>query len=78
MDVRNRRGTDIGSDHHLMIARIRIKISAAKAKGETQEKRFDVQKLQNKKHCKKFLELKKVRNPSITRGREHRGALDKS
>lgn len=43
MDVQS--GADIGSDHHLMTARIRIKISSAKAKFETQEKRLDVQKL---------------------------------
>ena len=35
LDVRNKRGADIGSDHYLMIANFRFKILAAKKKFET-------------------------------------------
>jgi endonuclease/exonuclease/phosphatase family metal-dependent hydrolase len=47
LDVRNKLGADIGSDHHLMMAKVQIKIPAAKKKFESPRKRFDVQKLQN-------------------------------
>ena len=46
LDVRNKRGADIGSDHHLMIANFRFKILAAKKEFETRRKKCKVQKLQ--------------------------------
>jgi len=46
LDVRNKRGADIGSDHHLMIADFRFKILAARKKTETRRKEYNVQKLQ--------------------------------
>jgi len=42
LDVRNKKGADIGSDHHLMIANFRFKILATRKKIET----YNVQKLQ--------------------------------
>lgn len=54
LDVRNRRGADISSDHHLVTARIRIKIAAAKKRFEQQRKRFDVGKLQNERNKEQF------------------------
>jgi hypothetical protein len=33
--VRNKRGADIGSDHHLMVADFRLKILATRKKFET-------------------------------------------
>ena len=44
--MRNKRGADIGSDHHLMIANFRFKILAARKKVETRRKKYNVQKLQ--------------------------------
>jgi hypothetical protein len=38
LDVRNKRGADIGSDHHLMIANFRFKILAAKKSLKQQER----------------------------------------
>ena len=59
LDVRNRRGADIGSDHHLMIARIRIKIAAIKKHFETRKMKYDVGKLKNEHIKQQFkLELK--------------------
>jgi hypothetical protein len=46
LDVRNKRGADIGSDHHLMIADFRFKILATRKKTETRRKEYNVQKLQ--------------------------------
>jgi hypothetical protein len=46
LDVRNKRGADIGSDHHLMVANFRLKILATRKKFETKRKKYNVQKLQ--------------------------------
>ena len=59
LDVRNKTGTDIGSDHHLMIANFRFKILATRKKSETRRKKYNVQKLQMPNVRKEFkLELK--------------------
>ena len=59
LDVRNKRGADIGSDHHLMIANYRFKILAVKKKFETRRKKYNVQKLQKSSIWEEFkLELK--------------------
>jgi endonuclease/exonuclease/phosphatase family metal-dependent hydrolase len=44
--VRNRRGADIGSDHHLMIANFRFKLLAIRKKNEIRRKKHNAQKLQ--------------------------------
>jgi len=44
--VRNKRGADTGSDHHLMMANFRFKILVARKKIETRRKKYNVQKLQ--------------------------------
>jgi hypothetical protein len=41
--VRNRRGANIGSDHHLMIANFRLKILAARKKNEIRRKKYNAQ-----------------------------------
>jgi hypothetical protein len=57
--VRNKRGADIGSDHHLMVADFRLKILATRKKFETRRKKYDVQKLQTPSVRDEFkLELK--------------------
>lgn len=56
LDVRNKRGADINSDHHLMIANLKIKIKAAKTKYKQQIRRFNVQKLQ-KKNIKEIFQI---------------------
>jgi len=43
LDVRSKRRADVGSDHHLMIANFRFKISAARKKTETSRKKYKVQ-----------------------------------
>ena len=44
--MRNKRGADTGSDHHLMMANFRFKILVARKKIETRRKKYNVQKLQ--------------------------------
>jgi len=59
LDVRNKRGADIGSDHHLMIADFRFKILATRKKTEKRRKKYNVQKLQIPSVREEFkLELK--------------------
>jgi hypothetical protein len=58
--VRNKRGADIGSDHHLTIANFRFKILASKKKFETRRKKYNVKKLQKPSIREEIkLELKK-------------------
>ncbi|CAH2099415.1 unnamed protein product [Euphydryas editha] len=49
LDVRKRRGADIDSDHHLVVAEVRLKVSASRASIDTARtsRRFDVSKLKN-------------------------------
>jgi len=59
LDVRNKRGAEVGSDHHLIIANFRFKILAARKKMETRRKKYYVQKLQMSSVREKFkMELK--------------------
>jgi hypothetical protein len=58
LDVRNKRGADIGSDHHLMIADFRFKILASRKKSETRNKYY-LQKFQKPGTREEFkLEMK--------------------
>jgi hypothetical protein len=41
-DVRNKRGTDIGSDHHLVVALFKLKVLASQRKFQTCAKRFNI------------------------------------
>jgi len=45
LDVRNKRGAHIGSDHRLVIADFRFKILDARKKIETRRKKYNVQQL---------------------------------
>jgi hypothetical protein len=59
LDVRNKRGADIGSDQHLMIANFRFKIFATRKKTETRRRKCNVQKIQIPSVREEFkLELK--------------------
>ena len=54
-DVRAKRGADVGSDHHLVIAKLKMKLTAKKRQQETDcRKRFDVSKLQSQDNRKIF------------------------
>jgi exonuclease III len=44
LETRNKRGADIGSDHHLVVAGLRLKVSASKKPFIEFNKKFDVQK----------------------------------
>lgn len=70
LDVRNKRGADVGSDHHLVIATIRIKIAAIKKNTQTSQKRYNVDKLKDSTVANSFtLELKTSLRNSNNRNR---------
>ncbi|KAL4703246.1 hypothetical protein ACJJTC_006493 [Scirpophaga incertulas] len=50
LDVRNRRGADIDSDHHLVVAEVRLKVAVALRTEATHKigKRFEVNRLRDK------------------------------
>jgi hypothetical protein len=43
--VRNRRAADVGSDHHLVIGEIKLKIAATIKLTQSRRRRFDITKL---------------------------------
>lgn len=45
LDVRNKRGADIGSDHHSIVSQFRIKIKQTREKKGKTTGRYDVAKL---------------------------------
>jgi hypothetical protein len=55
--VRNKRGAAIGSDHHLVVAKFRMKVQAYKQSARQLGKRYDISKL---KDDKKIQELFKI------------------
>jgi hypothetical protein len=54
LNVRNKRGADINSDHHLVIADFRMRILANTKKFEKCNKRYDVHKLRKEQLRKEF------------------------
>ena len=57
-DVRTKRGADIGSDHHLVVAKLKIKLAKQRSKTNRRTK-FDLDKLQNsQRKCELQLTLK--------------------
>jgi hypothetical protein len=54
LNVRNKRGADINSDHHLVIADFRMKILANTKKFEKRNKRYEVYKLRKDQLRKEF------------------------
>jgi hypothetical protein len=59
LDVRHKRGADVGSDHHLMLAEVRLKITTMQNKMQSSKRRFNVNKLRDGKLNKQFrLELR--------------------
>ena len=46
LDVRAMRGADVGSDHHLLMAKVRLRIAKVR-KGESGRERFEVNKLKD-------------------------------
>jgi hypothetical protein len=49
LDVRNKRGADIGSDHHLVVANFKLKIEAHKQRTKQIRKRYDISRLKDEK-----------------------------
>lgn len=56
LDVRNRRGADIDSDHYLVIAQIRLKIASALKRTQKVSKHFNTRKLQTQSVRTQYIE----------------------
>ena len=53
-DVRNKRGADVGTDHHLVMARLKFKISVATRRFQRRSRLYDVAKLKKKPTIEAF------------------------
>lgn len=68
LDVRNRRGADVYSDHHLLTGLIRIKLSTNRKREPTAPKRLDIAKLKDRETAERFVQ--KV-SESVLSNRHH-------
>ena len=60
IDTKVYRGADIGSDHYMVMSKIKLKLQRTNRKAKVERERFNIKKLQQIKHKKKFkLEIKK-------------------
>lgn len=56
LDVRNRRGADVYSDHHLLTGAMRIKLSTHRKREPTAPKRLDIGKLKDRQTAERFIQ----------------------
>lgn len=54
MDVRSKRGADFGSNHHLVLETIRIKIARTQKSISIRKKKFDIDQLQEAETSNRF------------------------
>lgn len=47
LDVRNRRGADVDSDHYLVVAEVRLRMAAPRDKVDRASKKFNLQKFRS-------------------------------
>lgn len=66
LDVRNKRGADISSDHHLLMGTLRLKLAAVHSKAQTCGRRYDVSKLKEPSTARNYIES--LRSTLATRG----------
>ena len=66
LDVRNRRSADIQSDHELVVAEIRLKISRVTQKSQAVLRKYDVHKLKDRKTKQVFSD--KLRDLNLSQG----------
>jgi hypothetical protein len=57
LDVRNKRGADIGSDHHLVVAKLKLKIQAYKQRAQYPRKKYDISRLEEDKKIQEYFKL---------------------
>ena len=57
LDETNKRGADIGSDHHLVVAKIKLKIQAYKRRAQHPSKRYDISRLEEDETVQEHFKL---------------------
>ena len=57
LDVRNERGADIGSDHHLVVGKFKMKIQAYNQRTRQLRKRYDISKLKDNKKVRELFKI---------------------
>ena len=57
LDVRNKRGADIGSDHHLVMANFKLKIQAHKQRTKQLRKRYAISRLKDDTKIQELFKL---------------------
>jgi hypothetical protein len=62
LDVKNKRSADIQSDHELLIAEVRLKISRVQQKSTSAARKFDVSRLQDREVKRTFVDRLKSLN----------------
>ena len=55
--MRNKRGADIGSDRHLVVAKFKMKIRAYSQRTRQLRKRYDISKLKDDKKVPKIFKI---------------------
>ena len=70
LDVKVKRGADVGSDHHLVTAMLRVKLRITGSR-KTARKQFDVEKLHDTKVTGYFVLQLKNRFPALADMLDH-------
>lgn len=66
LDVRNRRGADVGSDHHLLVGEIRTKLTSVKNRSKkSTNKKFNVHKLNHETIRDEYVQTLETNLPDI-------------
>ena len=68
LDVRNKRSADIASDHHLVIAEVRLRVARVQRREEKVGCRYDVRRLQNPEVKRAFVEQLQARATDMPSG----------
>lgn len=71
LDVRNKRGADIASDHHLVIATLQMKVAAIRKNKSSSRVKFDINKLKDPGVAKKYTETLESAMPSYITSPEY-------
>ncbi|XP_073811689.1 uncharacterized protein [Musca autumnalis] len=70
LDVRNKRGADVASDHHLIVADIRLKLRSVIRNNRSMRRSLDITKLKNHDTCNNFTNKLKEKVNNLSENEE--------